>query len=100
MHSEKLNKHINFLYSKGHIYQNFNDNVLFHGCIPMTEDGDFDKVEIMGKSLMGKELLDHIENIAHKAYFGKDESRYLIIYATITLSLCERPIISVDITIL
>lgn len=73
MHSEKLNKHINFLYSKGHIYQKFNDNVLFHGCIPMTEDGDFDKVEIMGKSLMGKELLDHIENIAHKAYFGKDE---------------------------
>ena len=50
MHSEKLNKHINFLYSKGHIYQKFNDYVLYHGCIPMTEDGDFDKVEIMWKS--------------------------------------------------
>ena len=73
MHSEKLNKHVNFLYSKGHIYKNFNDNVLFHGCIPMDEDGEFDNVEIMGKQLKGKELLDHIENIAHKAYFGKDE---------------------------
>jgi fructose-1,6-bisphosphatase-3 len=73
MHSEKLNKHVNFLYSKGHIYQNFNDNVLFHGCIPMDEDGEFDNVEIMGKVLKGKELLDHIEKVAHKAYFGKDE---------------------------
>ena len=72
--SEKLNKHVNFLYSKGHIYQNFNDNVLFHGCIPMTESGEFDKIEIMGKKLKGKELLDHIENIAHKAYFGKDKN--------------------------
>ena len=73
MHSEKLNMHVNFLYSKGHIYQNFNDNVLFHGCIPIDENGEFDKVEIMGKKLKGKELLDHIENVAHKAYFGKDE---------------------------
>ena len=73
MHSEKLNTHVNFLYSKGHIYQNFNDNVLFHGCIPMDENGEFDDVELMGKTLRGKELLDHIENIAHKAYFGNDE---------------------------
>jgi fructose-1,6-bisphosphatase-3 len=71
MHSEKLNKHINFLYAKGHMYQNFNSNVLFHGCIPMTENGEFDKVEILGKSLRGKELLDYIENVAHKAYFGE-----------------------------
>lgn len=72
MHSEKLNKHVNFLYAKGHMYENFNSNILFHGCIPMKENGEFDKVEIMGKALKGKELLDHIENIAHKAYFGED----------------------------
>ena len=73
IHSEKLNRHINFLYSKGHIYQSFNNNVLFHGCIPMDENGEFDDVEIMGKILRGKDLLDHIEKVAHKAYFGKDE---------------------------
>lgn len=70
MHSEKLNRHINFLYAKGHMYKNFNSNVLFHGCIPMKENGEFDKLEVMGKSLKGKELLDYLENIAHKAYFG------------------------------
>ena len=71
MHSEKLNAHVNFLYSKGHVYKKFNSNILFHGCIPMKENGEFDKVEILGKSLKGKELLDHIENVAHKAYFGE-----------------------------
>ncbi len=70
LHSEKLNVHVNFLYSKGHMYQNFNQNVLFHGCIPMLENGEFEQVEILGKKCKGKELMDHIENVAHKAFFG------------------------------
>lgn len=70
LHSEKLNAHINFLYSKGHMYQNFNQNVLFHGCIPMLENGEFEQVEILGKKFKGKELMDHIENVAHKAFYG------------------------------
>ena len=71
MQSEKLNRHINFLYAKGHMYKKFNSNILFHGCIPMKDNGDFDDVEIMGKNLKGKELLDYIETLAHKAYFGE-----------------------------
>lgn len=70
LHSEKLNAHVNFLYSKGHLYQNFNQNVLFHGCIPMLENGEFEQVEILGKKCKGKELMDHIENVAHKAFYG------------------------------
>ena len=70
LHSEKLNTHVNFLYSKGHMYQNFNQNVLFHGCIPMLENGEFEQVEILGKKFKGKELMDHIENVAHKAFYG------------------------------
>lgn len=75
IHSEKLNAHINFLYSKGHIYQNFNQNVLFHGCIPMLENGEFEQVEILGKKCKGKELMEHIENVAHKAFFGDSNGK-------------------------
>ena len=80
MRSEKLHKHINFLYAKGHIYKKFNSNLLFHGCIPMKENGDFDTVEIAGRALKGKDLLDYIENIAHRAYFGEpsDETQEAI----------------------
>lgn len=71
--SEKLQKHVNFLYSQGSMYKNYNNNLLFHACIPVTEDGEFEKVELAGKSCRGKELMDHLENIAHKAFFGNRE---------------------------
>lgn len=74
--SEKLQKHVNFLYSQGSMYKNYNNNLLFHACIPVTEDGEFEKVELAGKSCRGKELMDHLENIAHKAFFGnRDENQ-------------------------
>ena len=41
--SETLNKHIAFLYSKGSIYKCFNSNLLFHGCIPLNDDGSLTK---------------------------------------------------------
>ena len=71
--SETLNKHIAFLYSKGSIYKCFNSNLLFHGCIPMEEDGEFSKVDILGKTLSGKEYLDFVDKNIRVAYFEKDE---------------------------
>ena len=71
--SETLNKHITFLYSKGSIYKCFNSNLLFHGCIPMEEDGKFSKVDILGKTLSGKEYLDFVDKNIRVAYFEKDE---------------------------
>ena len=53
--SEKLNEHIGFLYKKGQLYTKFNSNLLFHACIPMTENGEFKKVEFLGEQLSGKE---------------------------------------------
>ena len=38
--SEKLQRHVRFLYSKGSLYKIYNGNLLFHGCIPMTEKGE------------------------------------------------------------
>ena len=74
INSEKLLKHVSFLYSKGHMYQKYNDNILYHGCIPLEKNGEFEEVEIMGKKVKGKELMDHMENIAHKAFFSDKSS--------------------------
>ncbi len=73
MQSRRLAEHIDVLYNKGSMYNIYNSNLLFHGCIPMTEDGNFDKVEIMGKTLKGRDLLSEIEQIAHKAYSIQDK---------------------------
>ena len=70
INSEKLIKHISFLYSIGHMYQKYNDNLLFHGCLPLDENGKLEEVEIMGKKVKGKKLMDHMENIANRAFFS------------------------------
>ncbi|MCI9063211.1 MAG: fructose-1,6-bisphosphatase [Clostridia bacterium] len=71
--SELLNKHIAFLYTKGSMYTIFNSNLLFHGCVPMTEEGEFKEVEFLGKKLKGKRYFDYINEIANKAYWNREE---------------------------
>ena len=69
MHSGLLQKHIRFLYSNGAMYTCHNNNLLYHGCIPMREDGSFEEMDCGGRPLAGRELLDYIGDQVHKAYF-------------------------------
>ena len=73
--SEKLQQHIRFLYSKGCLYKVYNGNLLFHGCIPMTEDGKLMTFTIGGKERSGKEFLDYAEKTARKAYYDRRGSQ-------------------------
>lgn len=73
-HSEILNRHVEFLYTKGSMYSCCNSNLLYHGCIPMNEDGSFTEVKFRGGSFKGKKMLDHINEIAKNAYYTGDES--------------------------
>ena len=70
--SEKLNEHIGFLYKKGQLYTKFNSNLLFHACIPMTENGEFKKVEFLGEQLSGKEYLDTVNEAINKIWISKE----------------------------
>jgi fructose-1,6-bisphosphatase-3 len=74
IHSEKLQRHIRFLYSKGSMYLVFNSNLLYHGCIPLNEDGSFKEVLINGEKYSGKTLLDKYDSLAREAYFFKEGS--------------------------
>lgn len=79
IHSEKLQRHIRFLYANGSMYLVCNNNLLYHGCIPMDEDGEFATYEICGEKVSGKKLLDRAEQIARIGYFGtahSPEKRY------------------------
>ena len=79
--SDKLQRHIQFLLSKGSMYLNYNDNLLFHGCIPLNDDGSFMKMPINGTLYSGKALLDKYEDVLRKGYANranrKRNSRYL-----------------------
>ena len=75
LNSEKLQEHIKFLYSHGALYQKINGNLLYHGCIPMTEDGEFEEVELNGVKLKGKQLMDYLDDQVRKAYFDPKDSQ-------------------------
>ena len=69
--SQKLARHIKFLYEKGSIYKCYNQNLLFHGCVPLTQDGDFAEIEFDGKKYKGKAYFDYADARARKAYYGE-----------------------------
>lgn len=73
-HSEVLHRHIKFLYSHGGMYKCANSNLLYHGCIPMTAEGNFDTIEFDGQKYSGKGLLDFLNGQVRAAYFLPKES--------------------------
>ncbi len=68
-HSQLLHRHVKFLYSHGGMYKSCNQNLLYHGCIPMKKDGSFEKLEFFGISYSGKNLMDFIDKMVQGAYF-------------------------------
>ena len=73
MRSEKLNRQIKFLFDYGEIYTVYNNNLLYHGCIPMDDGGEFLHLPAAeGKS--GKALMDYCDRKARTGYFGKEAS--------------------------
>ncbi len=74
---ERLQKHVRFLLTKGSFYKVHNGNLLYHGCVPMNEDGSFTEVDIYGKKYAGKELFDVLENYIRKGYYSlnKEEKK-------------------------
>ncbi|WP_416176664.1 fructose-1,6-bisphosphatase [Clostridium sp.] len=75
VNSEKLQKHIKFLYNKGGMYLIYNSNLMYHGCIPLNEDGSFKKINIDNSTYSGRKFLDKCDDIIRKAYFEKNDLR-------------------------
>ncbi len=71
--SERLKKHVRFLFSKGSMYLTYNNNLLYHGCIPMTSDGKLFRFKLNGKYLSPKAFMDHLERLARQGFFAKHD---------------------------
>ncbi|NME34983.1 fructose-1,6-bisphosphatase [Fusobacterium sp. FSA-380-WT-3A] len=75
IHSEKLQKHTKFLFSKGSMFLKYNSNLLFHGCIPVDKNKEFTKMELFGKTFSGKAYLEELDRICREGYFNKTDSK-------------------------
>ena len=69
---EKLQRHMRFLLNKGSLYKIYNSNLLYHGCVPLNDDGSLRKVKIYGKSYQGRTLYDLMESYVRKGFFAVD----------------------------
>jgi len=71
---EKLQKHMRFLLAKGSLYKVYNGNLLYHGCVPLAEDGTFREVELEGKKYCGKALYDVLDSYVRKGFLAVSEA--------------------------
>ena len=62
--SEKLSRHIAFLLGHGSAYKICNNNLIFHGCVPMEPDGSY--MNFCGYE--GRALLDYCDRKVRRAY--------------------------------
>ena len=79
LNSEKLQKHIDFIYSCGSLYKIYNGNLMYHGCIPLNDDGTFLSHNPKGDTrfLSGKALMDYFQDRIYEARYARyDMSRY------------------------
>lgn len=70
---EKLQRHMRFLLAKGGLYKVYNDNLLYHGCVPLDEDGNLKETEVYGKKYRGKALYDMLDAYVRKGFFALDK---------------------------
>ena len=73
--SKPLHKHIAFLYDRGGMYKIYNGNLLYHGCVPLDDDGNLLEIEMFGDKWKGRDYFDVAEIIARRAYYGTSKAQ-------------------------
>ena len=73
-HGERLRRHVDYLVANGGMYKAYNGNLLYHGCIPLKEDGSFAELDVEGTLYSGKALLDALEQRVRRAYYNGKQS--------------------------
>jgi fructose-1,6-bisphosphatase-3 len=61
--SQKLWAHMRYLLSHGSMYLTRDDNLIFHGCVPVDEEGGFLPMDVDGQPRSGKALFDSLDDV-------------------------------------
>ncbi|MDO4798101.1 MAG: fructose-1,6-bisphosphatase [Coriobacteriales bacterium] len=71
--SDRLRRHARFLFEHGSVYLVQNNRLMFHGCIPLDEQGNFAVVTSDGQQLSGRAYLDYVDRMARRAWATGDQ---------------------------
>jgi fructose-1,6-bisphosphatase-3 len=73
LHNEMLQKHARYLMQNGSMYLKYNNNLLFHAAVPLTEDRQFLRQTINGKEYYGRGLFDEFDRLVRSAFLNRYE---------------------------
>lgn len=74
LNCEKLQQHMRFLLAKGSLYKVYNGNLLYHGCVPLNEDGSLAEVTLFGRRCRGKAYYEFLESYVRKGFMAVDDT--------------------------
>ncbi|MCI6158330.1 MAG: fructose-1,6-bisphosphatase, partial [Selenomonadaceae bacterium] len=80
LESAVLHRHVDYLYQMGNLYTRCNGNLLYHGCVPMAEDGSFRVITFGGQRYSGRAWLDFCEHMAREAWVHGGEPALDFLY--------------------
>eukprot|EP00818_Percolomonas_sp_WS_P007484 CAMPEP_0117447220 /NCGR_PEP_ID=MMETSP0759-20121206/6758_1 /TAXON_ID=63605 /ORGANISM="Percolomonas cosmopolitus, Strain WS" /LENGTH=672 /DNA_ID=CAMNT_0005239539 /DNA_START=32 /DNA_END=2050 /DNA_ORIENTATION=+ len=78
VNSEKMQRHMKFLFDKGTLYLKYNGNLLTHALVPMEQDTNgnlmFSEVTLNGTTYSGEALFKKMDQLARDEFFlGEDK---------------------------
>ena len=75
VNSVRLQKHVLFLFEQGCMYKRRNGNLMYHGCVPLDENGGLEEIRLFGEPCRGREFFDRCEAKARQAYHARHRDK-------------------------
>lgn len=73
--SEKMQKHLHLLYQHGSMFLVRNGFLLYHAAVPLNSDGSFTEVDVCGKRVSGRALMERTDEVVRTAYYGAGKEK-------------------------
>jgi fructose-1,6-bisphosphatase-3 len=71
LNCDLLQTHIKHMFAIGQMYTIYNNNLLFHGCIPLNEKGELQSFKVDGKDYKGIGLFNVLDQKIRSAYLNR-----------------------------
>ncbi|MDJ0851434.1 MAG: fructose-bisphosphatase class III [Myxococcota bacterium] len=66
--SSRLWEHMSFVVKRGRMWLARDEVVIFHGCMPVDDEGRFLSLEVDGKERSGRELFDSLDSVVRRVF--------------------------------
>lgn len=78
--SPSLWRDMRFIADRGSMYAARDENLIFHGCVPVDESGELLELEVDGAKRAGKPLFDALDRVVRRAFTGRAQADLDVLY--------------------